>query len=349
MKCLLVFTALFISMSVFGQATKSRFILNGEINIPAGKAYLMPASGGKFYYAGQRIFDKAPIIGGKFVISGPCPQPSMYLLCVEVDSVPRYISDCFIVGPGNQNISCNVDSIREIPGIRSKYMDELKNEYLPSFEVAIGKGKAEDERTRFFLEYARSHPKSFIILWALVDELTNKGYNPVLDTAYHSLAASIRNTFAGKALADKMATMRRLAVGASFPALSLLDTSMNKVKIDFSSLRARYVLVDFWDSHCGPCIGEFAELKKIYKAYEPNGFAIAGVSLDDKKYIPAWKKVIREHEFPWLQYLDMGGKRASDLLILSVPQQFLLDSRGKIVERNPDLKRLALFLKENLH
>jgi peroxiredoxin len=349
-KYLFLFTTWFLFyMSVSGQSPSSHFVLNGKINIDTGKAYLLAVSGDTSYYPTERIFDKTTISKGEFVIQGLCPQPSMFLLCVEVESVPKYKSDYFIVAPGAQNITCNVDSIWEIPKIGNKYTDELKNEYLPAFEVARGKAKPENERSRFFFNYASVHPTSVIILWELINELTSKGYEPVLDSAYHSLSVAIRSSFAGKALASKMATMRRLAVGASFPELSLLDTNMNNVKIDFSSRQVKYVLVDFWYSHCGPCLSEFEELKKIYKQYEPYGFAIAGVSVDGKKFIQDWKKVIQDYKLPWPQYLDMGGYQASNLMIRAFPQKFLLDSQGKILKRDPDLKSLSSFLKENIH
>lgn len=341
-KHLLIFTTLFLfNRSLFGQSPDSHFILNGTINIDTGKAYLIPVSWDKSYYPTEKMFDKTTISKGKFTISGLCPQPSMFLLCVEVGSVPIYISDYFIVDIGVQNITCNVDSIREIPKIENKYMNELKNDYLTSFGAT--------ERREVFLNYAKAHPGSFIILWELIDELTNRGYEPVLDSAYHSLSVSVKETFAGKVLANKMATMRTLAIGASFPELRLLDTNMNNVKIHFSTPNVKYILVDFWYSHCGPCLSEFEELKKIYRENKSYGFTIAGISTDDRKSIQDWKKVIQEYKLPWTQYLDIGGYQASDLLIKLFPQKFLLDSQGKILKRDPDLKSLTLFLKENIH
>jgi len=57
--------------------------------------------------------------------------------------------------------------------------------------------------------------------------------------------------------------------------------------------------------------------------------------------------VIREHRLPWPQYLDLGGRGAGYFVKL-LPTKFLLDSQGKIVQRDPDLKSLRLFLKEHI-
>jgi len=328
---LLLTTCALLAVSVFGQSPGRQFVLNGKINIDTGKAYLVPVSYDSSYYPIGTVFHRTAISKGKFVISGPCPQPSMFMLCVEVDSLPIYISDYFIVDTGVQDITCNVDSVREIPGIANKYMDELKS-----------------ERGESLLNYARAHPKSFVVLWELIGKLIGRGYEPVLDSTYNSLADGIRNSYAGKVLANEMATMRRFAVGASFPELALLDTSMSNAEVDLSSRHVKYVLVDFWDSHCGPCISAFGELKKIYQENEPYGFTIVAVSTDEKKYIQNWKRVIREYQLPWPQYLDMGGQ-ASSLFVKLLPTTFLLDSQGKIVKRDPDLKSLSLFLKEHIH
>ena len=321
MKYLLLLTtcALFV-LSAVGQSPGGQFVLNGKINIDTGEAYLLPVSNDSSYYPTKKMFDKTTISKGKFVISGPCPQPSMFMIRVDVDSVGKYVSDYFIVKPGIQDITCNVDSIREIPGITNKYMDGLKSK--------------------------RGEP--YVILWELIEKLIGRGYEPELDSAYHSLPVTIRSSFAGKVFAKEMATMRRFAVGTSFPELALLDTNLNKVKIVVPSHRLKYILIDFWYSHCGPCLREFEELKKIYKVYEPYGFAVAAVSTDDKKSIQDWKRVIRERQLPWPQYLDMGGGQASRLLIKGFPTTFLLDSHGRIVKRDLDLKSLNLFLQTHI-
>ncbi|MBS1601703.1 MAG: TlpA family protein disulfide reductase [Bacteroidetes bacterium] len=330
------------TMSVFGQSPGRHFVLNGKINIDMGRAYLVPVSYDSSYYPTEAVFHKTMISKGKFTIRGLCSQPSMFGLCIAADSVPIYISNYFIVNSGIQDITCNIDSIREIPGIGNKYMGEFRN-----FETA--QEKRETERSQFLLNYARAHRESFIVLWEMIEKLTGGGYDPLLDSAYHSLSVPVRSSFAGKVLAKKMATMRRFGVGAPFPELALLDTNLNKVKIDLFSRHSKYALVDFWYSHCGPCLREFEELKKLYKENEPFGLAVAAVSTDDKKSVQDWKRVIREYRLPWPQYLDMGGHQASGLLIRAFPTTFLLDSQGKIVKRDPDLKSLSLFLEEHIH
>ena len=47
-----------------------------------------------------------------------------------------------------------------------------------------------------------------------------------------------------------------------------------------SDLKGKVVVVDFWATWCGPCVGEMPNMKKLYAEYKPKGVEFIGVSLD---------------------------------------------------------------------
>ena len=98
----------------------------------------------------------------------------------------------------------------------------------------------------------------------------------------------------------------------------------------------RYVLLDFWASWCGPCMGEMPTLKEAYKLYHKKGFEIYGVSFDAKH--EAWKGAIDKQGMKWVNVSTLerfDNPAATDYVVESIPTNFLIDcSNGVIIAKN---------------
>ena len=63
--------------------------------------------------------------------------------------------------------------------------------------------------------------------------------------------------------------------------------------------------------------------------------------------IDNWKGVIEEKEFNWKHYLDLGGRETKKMNIASYATTFLIDNKGKVLEKNIDVDKLEKYLEES--
>ena len=105
--------------------------------------------------------------------------------------------------------------------------------------------------------------------------------------------------------------------------------------ITLSSLKGKYVLIDFWAAWCGPCRRENPNVVRLYKEYSNQGFEILGVSLDRSK--EAWLKAIEQDGLSWIHVSDLkhfGSEAASTYQINAIPATYLIGPDGVIVAKN---------------
>jgi thiol-disulfide isomerase/thioredoxin len=101
---------------------------------------------------------------------------------------------------------------------------------------------------------------------------------------------------------------------------------------ELSSLRGKYVLVEFWASWCGPCRIQNPSLRKVYKKYHDKNFEIVAITLDTD--VLKWKKAVEKDKLTWIQLGDLKGwdnSLARQWGINAIPFNFLIDKEGKII------------------
>lgn len=148
-----------------------------------------------------------------------------------------------------------------------------------------------------------------------------------------------------------------IAIGADAPDITLPDPDGNMVSL--SDYKGKLVLLDFWASWCRPCRIANPGVVQVYDKYKDQGFTVFSVSLDglddrtkarlggDEKRIQnqlereknRWIAAIDQDNLKWdghVSDLKKWNSSAARLYgVSSIPQTYLIDRDGKIVEINP--------------
>ena len=117
----------------------------------------------------------------------------------------------------------------------------------------------------------------------------------------------------------------QLVPGKEFPDFQATDVTGKPASL--ARLKGKVVLIDFWATWCGPCVGEIPHIKAAYKKYQKKGFEVIGISGDRQK--STLEGFIKSNEIPWQQVFDDGGKLNMTYGITAIPATYLIDGEDR--------------------
>ena len=192
------------------------------------------------------------------------------------------------------------------------------------------------EKKKVQIDFIRKHPDYFISLVTLNEVIGHLPENvPSLKKMYNQLDKSLQQTATGTKTKTTLDKFDTVSIGRSAPLFSATDTSGHPVKL--ADYRGKYVLIDFWASWCGPCREENPLVVKAYHQYKDRNFDILSVSLDQPGKREAWLKAIHDDQLDWTHVSDLkywNNEVAQLYMVKSIPQNFLIDPKGKIIAAN---------------
>lgn len=139
---------------------------------------------------------------------------------------------------------------------------------------------------------------------------------------------------------------KNIFIGRKVPFFYADDLKGNKKIFEDFYNTSELTLIDFWASWCVPCRLQMKELVPLYQKTDSVKVKIISVSLD--KSMGDWKRATDIDKILWPNYIDtlaFNGNVAKSFNIISIPSNFLINSKGEIININVTVDQLKVLLK----
>ncbi|MFI2744313.1 redoxin domain-containing protein [Zhouia sp. PK063] len=338
-------------------AVKDGYFLQGTLtNAPDATLAIL-----SYQQNDSTVIDSAVVKDGKFSFTGKVKNPSEAAVRLRHGKKfpeKNWLSDTYNFFIDNNTMELSTtDSIKNSTLKGSELTDEsiainnqispLTNEIIALFKRMKDRSKPDKlityDTIQVYVDSIRnvahkfiiSHPGSYVALKRFLQHEMPKNFDPeVADKEFNELFdQQLRETPTGKKIAEIIAKAKKSVIGK--PAMDFTQTTLDGKEFKLSSLRGKYVLVDFWASWCKPCRAENPFVVKAYKKYKNQNFEIVGVSLDASK--DQWKRAVEKDGLPWIHVSDLKywkNEVAQQYGINSVPSNFLVNPEGIIIAKN---------------
>lgn len=122
------------------------------------------------------------------------------------------------------------------------------------------------------------------------------------------------------------------AVGAQAPVFSLPLLTRSSTDLSLTSLRGKYVVLNFWASTCTACV---AEMPHLERAYADLGAKVAFVGIDVSDDASAAASFAKKVGVSYPLVADNSGSVAGAYQISGLPFTVILGPNGKLLIRHP--------------
>jgi thiol-disulfide isomerase/thioredoxin len=194
----------------------------------------------------------------------------------------------------------------------------------------------------------QNNPKSFAVLHSLFFE-KEKYSNQELKSFMNLFSNEIKSSTSYNKLKEYLNKKIDFEKNGFSQKFNWYDENGNLYNYEKALNNKKYALLIFWASWCGPCRAEIPELKKINIDYN-NKLSLIGLTIDEN--YDSWKTALKKEKMPWLNLSSLpndvtGIKKTYN--IFSVPSIVLLDSEGKIVDKDLNsLIKIKEYMKNNV-
>ena len=262
--------------------------------------------------------DSTEIINGKFSFTGDLKNPYLHTIFINGDKNKIH----FFLENSKININANIKDIENAKIVGSRE-DSLFRYYKIDDIFDRKKG----------MEIMLNNPDySFAAFTAYYQFQVHNISKDTMSLIVNNFKKPITETIYFEHLNKLYSTIKRVAISAPAPAFSVPDVNGDIVTLN--DYKGKYVLIDFWASWCAPCRATNPTLVKTYNGLKDRNFTILGISVDKSR--KGWLKAIEKDNLPWTNISNVKGWDivSDDYGVKAVPQNFLIDPEGKIIDKN---------------
>lgn len=187
-------------------------------------------------------------------------------------------------------------------------------------------------------------PDSKVLPWLIRNYELSLGPD-LMQKLYYRLSTEQQQSESGNDLLKTLNRLQLLKPGNVFDDFTLRDDHGKKFK--FSSLKSKYVLIDFWASYCGPCRAKHPYLLDVYQKTKQAGLEIVSISLDEDRQ--KWLNAIQQDKLEWINVSDLKGSKSSIALkynISGIPFSVLLDENRRVILVDPSSFEIIEFFRD---
>jgi len=352
MRKLMFLSLVVLILNACGTSDKgaAKLVLKGTItNCPETNVYLMK------FDKDQIFLDTAVIAEGKFTLEAEIEAPEMWYVKIGEDR--RFVP--FFAEAAEMTVTVDYEKFNEAVFTGSKSQTELDKynaqnkpfeEKIQNLSMQYNEARMQNDTTKMAalqaeyeginkemeaasIQYVKTNNKSIVSLYLVAEQLVYSLKDDELKTIFTNFDTTLSTSNYYKRIAERIQILENVKIGMPAPDFALKDTT--GAAISLSSLKGKYVLIDFWASWCQPCRKENPSVVKLYADYKAKGFEILGVSLDEDG--ASWKEAIHADGITWLQVSDLlgwGCEAGKLYAVNSIPHTVLLDQNGVIIAKN---------------
>ncbi|HRT25855.1 MAG TPA: redoxin domain-containing protein [Candidatus Saccharicenans sp.] len=216
------------------------------------------------------------------------------------------------------------------------------SEALPLLKQAFELSQGKD--SKLTANYARAllANQDFAQATSVIEQYGREGFiNPeltdLLKQAYLGLHQSEEgwdkylNELKDSALKMMKSDLTKKMLNEPAAPFELKDLEGKTVKL--SDYAGKVVILDFWATWCGPCLGSFPGMKQLVEEYQKQpdvAFVFVNCWQDEDNKEQVVKEFLEKNQYPFYVLMDTTNKVTSDYGVSGIPTKFIIDPKGKI-------------------